>query len=89
MHPPILTRDYCSAAAYSQIGQHDNAVSDAREAISVNPSFSKAYSRLGHALFSTGQYAEAVEAYEKGLELDPSVSPLSSLRRCLWEGDSL
>jgi hypothetical protein len=33
--------DYCSAAAYSQIGQHDNAVSDAREAISVDPSFSK------------------------------------------------
>jgi tetratricopeptide (TPR) repeat protein len=27
-----------------------------------------------HALFSTGKFSEAVEAYEKGLEIDPSVN---------------
>ncbi|BGP56584.1 hypothetical protein JCM8202_000230 [Rhodotorula sphaerocarpa] len=66
------------AAAYSQIGQHESAVSDAREAINVDASFSKAYSRLGHALFSVGQFAEAVEAYEKGLELDPTNATMKS-----------
>lgn len=60
------------AAAYSQIGQHDEAVADARKAIEIDPKFSKAYSRLGHALFASGQYEEARDAYEKGLEIDPS-----------------
>lgn len=62
-----------SAAAHSQVQDHKSAVSDAREALKIDPSFSKAYSRLGHALFSIGEYQEAVDAYEKGLELDPTV----------------
>lgn len=60
------------AAAYSQIGQHDEAIADARKAAEINPTFGKAYSRLGHALFASGQFAEAVKAYEKGVEVDPS-----------------
>lgn len=59
------------AAAYSQIGQHDKAIEDARQAAKIDPSFSKAYSRLGHALFASGKYSEAVEAYQQGLLLDP------------------
>lgn len=35
------------SAAYAQIGQHDKAIEDAREASNVDPKFSKAYSRLG------------------------------------------
>lgn len=35
------------SAAYAQIGQHDKAIEDAREASKVDPKFSKAYSRLG------------------------------------------
>lgn len=60
------------AAAYSQIGQHDEAISDAKKASEIDPKFSKAYSRLGHALFASGRFDEAVKAYEKGVELDPS-----------------
>lgn len=60
------------AAAYSQVGQHDEAVADARKAIEIDSKFGKAYSRLGHALFASGQYSEAVSAYERGLEVDPS-----------------
>lgn len=67
-----------SAAAYSQQQDHASAVSDARQALVVDPKFSKAYSRLGHALFSSGSYGEAVEAYEKGLELDPSNATMKS-----------
>lgn len=62
-----------SAAAHSQKQNHTSAVSDARKALEIDPKFSKAYSRLGHALFSSGEYAQAVEAYEKGLEIDPTV----------------
>lgn len=59
------------AAAYSQIGQQDKAIEDAREAARIDPSFGKAYSRLGHALFSSGKYQEAVEAYQQGILVDP------------------
>ncbi|KAH8913706.1 TPR-like protein, partial [Atractiella rhizophila] len=60
------------AAAYSQMGDHTSAIADGTKAAEVDPKFSKAYSRLGHALFSSGKYSEAVKAYEKGLELDPN-----------------
>ncbi|WFD43779.1 hypothetical protein MPSI1_002443 [Malassezia psittaci] len=60
------------AAAYSQIGQHDEAIADAKKAAELDPKFGKAYSRLGHALFASGQYEEALAAYEKGYEVDPS-----------------
>lgn len=60
------------AAAYSQIGQHDEAIADAKKAAEIDPHFGKAYSRLGHALFASGRFAEAAEAYEKGVEVDPS-----------------
>lgn len=62
-----------SAAAYSQLQEHASAISDAQQALTIDPSFSKAYSRLGHALFSSGEYQEAVDAYEAGLKLDPNV----------------
>ena len=35
------------SAAYAQVGQHDKAIEDAREASKVDPKFGKAYSRLG------------------------------------------
>lgn len=60
------------AAAYSQAGAHDRAVEDAEAALALDSKFSKAYSRMGHALFSLGKYQDAAEAYQKGVELDPS-----------------
>lgn len=60
------------AAAFSQIGQHESAIDDAKQASKIDPKFGKAYSRLGHALFSSGRFEEAVEAYQKGVEVDPS-----------------
>lgn len=66
------------SAAFAQTGQHDRAIEDAREAARVDPKFAKAYSRLGHGLFSSGRFAEAAEAYAKGLELDPSNGPMKS-----------
>lgn len=60
------------AAAFSQIGQHDQAIDDAKQASKIDPKFGKAYSRLGHALFSSGRFEEAVEAYQQGVEVDPT-----------------
>ena len=36
-----------SAAAYSQQGDYDKAVTDANKAIEIDPKYSKGYSRLG------------------------------------------
>ncbi|KAI8376445.1 uncharacterized protein BYT42DRAFT_574635 [Radiomyces spectabilis] len=60
------------AAAYSQQGDHDKAVDDAKKAVEIDPKYSKGYSRLGHALFCQKKFDEAVAAYEKGLALDPN-----------------
>ncbi|KAF9350912.1 hypothetical protein BGX34_000915 [Mortierella sp. NVP85] len=66
------------AAAYSQMGDHQNAIKDSLKAAEVDPKYSKAYSRLGHAYFSVGKYKEAVTAYEKGLELEPENQTMKS-----------
>ncbi|KAF9139386.1 hypothetical protein BGX30_008022 [Mortierella sp. GBA39] len=66
------------AAAYSQMGDHQNAITDSLKAAEVDPSYSKAYSRLGHAYFSVGKYNEAVTAYEKGLTLEPNNATMKS-----------
>lgn len=66
------------SAAYSQLAQHDKSIEDAKQASKVDPTFAKAYSRLGHALFSTSKFEEAAQAYAKGLELDPSNQSMKS-----------
>lgn len=58
------------AAAYSASQQHEKAVEDAKESIRLNPSFSKGYSRLGFALMSLGDAQGAMEAYQKGLQVE-------------------
>lgn len=61
------------AAAYSSAAQHDKAVVDAEKAISMDASFSKAYSRLGLAKYALGDAAAAMEAYKKGLDVEGEV----------------
>lgn len=58
------------AAAYSQAGQHANAVEDAEAAIKLNKNFAKAYSRLGLAKYALGDAKGAMEAYKLGLEVE-------------------
>ena len=38
---------YDRAAAYSQQGNHEQAIEDSKTAIELDPSYSKAYSRMG------------------------------------------
>ncbi|EMR08278.1 hypothetical protein PNEG_03443 [Pneumocystis murina B123] len=60
------------AAAYSESGDNISAIKDAKLALEINPDYGKAYSRLGHAYFSMGEYKEALNVYLKGLKVDPN-----------------
>lgn len=58
------------AAAHSSSAQHEKAVEDAEKAITLDPSFSKAYSRLGLARYALGDAKGAMDAYKKGLDVE-------------------
>lgn len=61
------------AAAHSQLGNHQLAIDDSKNAIAIDGNYVKAYSRLGLAYFALGKYQEAItEGYEKGLALEPT-----------------
>lgn len=56
------------AAAYSASHQHAKASVDAELAVSVDPAYTKAWSRLGLARYALGDARGSLEAYEKGIE---------------------
>lgn len=59
------------------------SLTDAEKALELKPSFAKAYSRKGLALFNLKKLRDAVKAYEEGLKLDPSNEQmLEGLREC-------
>jgi len=58
------------AAAYSQLSLHSKAAEDARRATELEPSYSKAWSRLGLALYALGDVKGSLEAYESGLKAE-------------------
>lgn len=63
---------YCNrAAAYSKIGNYQQAIADCLDALSIDPSYSKAYGRLGLAYSSLQKHKEAKESYQKALEMEP------------------
>jgi len=69
---PVATY-YCNrAAAYSKLTQHENAVKDAKDALSLDSGYSKAYARMGFAYLNMNKLSEAEDAYSNALRLDPS-----------------
>lgn len=58
------------AAAYSASGDHAKAAIDAEIALTVDPKYARAWSRLGLAKYELGDAKGAVEAYEKGIEAE-------------------
>uniref|UniRef100_A0A2A4JPQ5 Stress-induced-phosphoprotein 1 n=1 Tax=Heliothis virescens TaxID=7102 RepID=A0A2A4JPQ5_HELVI len=66
------------SAAYAKDENYAAALADANETIALNPTWSKGYSRKGSALAFLGRHEEAIEAYEKGLELEPGNEQLAS-----------
>ena len=60
------------AAAYSASHDHSAAAADAELAVAAEPTYTKAWSRLGLARFVLGDARGSMEAYEKGIEAEGS-----------------
>jgi len=54
--------------AYNQIGQFDQAIVEAREALRLNPNFAAPYRGLGLALLRLNRFAEAKDALTQALQ---------------------
>ncbi|XP_020588573.1 small glutamine-rich tetratricopeptide repeat-containing protein 2 isoform X2 [Phalaenopsis equestris] len=65
---------YCNrAAAYTQMEKYIEAIEDCLKSIEIDPTYSKAYSRLGLAYYNRGNYAEALEkGFLRAFQLDPN-----------------
>merc|ERR1719188_1835914 len=63
---------YCNrAAAYTSLENYEEALQDCKKAISFEPDYSKAYSRMGLIYSKINLYAESENCYEKALKLEP------------------
>lgn len=60
------------SAAYAKAGKFEEALADAEKTIELYPTWPKGYSRKGVALAGLQKYADAFQAYSKGLEYDPN-----------------
>ncbi|KAI1005627.1 hypothetical protein K3495_g2589 [Podosphaera aphanis] len=58
------------AAAYSASKDHESARADAEAAVAADPTYTKAWSRLGLARFALGDVKGSKEAYAKGIEYE-------------------
>ena len=58
------------AAAHSAARDHASARADADAAVAIDPTYTKAWSRLGLARFALGDAKGAMEAYKKGIEYE-------------------
>jgi small glutamine-rich tetratricopeptide repeat-containing protein alpha len=56
------------AAAHSAARDHASAKADAEAATTIDPNYTKAWSRLGLARFALGDAKGAMEAYKQGIE---------------------
>ncbi|XP_023949750.1 stress-induced-phosphoprotein 1 [Bicyclus anynana] len=66
------------SAAYAKAENYSAALEDANKTVSLNPKWSKGYSRKGSALAYLGKHEESIAAYEKGLEFEPDNQQLAS-----------
>lgn len=66
------------SAAFAKDENFTAALEDANQTIVLNPTWSKGYSRKGSALAYLGRHDEAIQAYEKGLELEPGNEQLAA-----------
>lgn len=63
---------YCNrAAAYSRLGDYQCAADDCRMSLRYDPSYSKAYGRLGLAYSKMNKHELALDAYQNALRIEP------------------
>ncbi|KAG1703673.1 Small glutamine-rich tetratricopeptide repeat-containing protein alpha [Nymphon striatum] len=59
------------AAAHNKLNNHDAAIVDCMKAITIDPTYSKAYGRMGLAFASKNNHVEARNCYQKAVDIDP------------------
>eukprot|EP01130_Rhizamoeba_saxonica_P001401 TRINITY_DN11261_c0_g1_i1.p1 TRINITY_DN11261_c0_g1~~TRINITY_DN11261_c0_g1_i1.p1 ORF type:complete len:303 (-),score=79.46 TRINITY_DN11261_c0_g1_i1:20-886(-) len=59
------------SAAYYHLGKYDNVISDAKEAIKLEPTYIRAYNRLGLAYIEKEDYQSALDTFSSGLVHSP------------------
>lgn len=59
------------SAAHIHMKDYRSAIMDCEKSVSINEKYSKAWNRLGRALYYDRNYARAVDAYMKSIELEP------------------
>lgn len=63
---------YCNrAAAYNRIGNYRRAIKDCETTLQIDPTYGKAYGRMGLAFSSMDKHKDAKDCYKKALELEP------------------
>lgn len=81
------------AAAFSYQEKYQDAIEDCLLSLALSPDYVKAYSRLGWLYFKTKKYDEAIAAYERSVELEPSneanKASLASAKEKLKKGSKL
>jgi len=67
------TKEYYGnrSLAYVKAGKFHEAIADAEKCIQADPNWARGYQRKGTALHNSRRFAEAVEAYKKGVLLEP------------------
>ncbi|CAL8109868.1 unnamed protein product [Orchesella dallaii] len=63
---------FCNrAAAYIKLEQYDKALRDCQIAVQLQPSYARAYGRMGVTYSSQNNHVDAILCYKKALELEP------------------
>jgi eukaryotic-like serine/threonine-protein kinase len=57
-------------AIYNEMGQYEKAIDPLRKSISIRPSYA-GYVNLGTTYFGVNQFADAANAYQEAIKLDP------------------
>jgi tetratricopeptide (TPR) repeat protein len=60
------------AAALRNVGRIDDSITNCREAIRLNPTYSSAYITLGNTLRQAKRYEEAIAAIQEAIKLKPA-----------------
>lgn len=71
-HPALLLNGYFIYSTALKLKQYDSAVEYADMIIKIDYKYLSAYDIKGLALRFTGKYDEAIQAFDKALQLDPS-----------------
>jgi len=72
---------YNAGMEASQAGKYEEAIEEFKKSLGYNGSIWQTYQYLGSCYYSLGKESEAIEAYEKALELNPDNRVLSDWLR--------